>query len=253
MYYTKMKINKLLVFLLLAGSNCLLTSCPDTGDPLNPLPVYDTKTVTFEEDYFTNLIDSPQYGGPFLYGGQDFVWQDTATSLSGVAKSSMTEWGGNWDSGTAISNYVDADIKEHGDYLHQLAVPFSNGSRNFAVVWEGATIRFADDIAREVRSIDICPTTYLLNVMQNGNAFCKPLTESGTEFTIWVKADNGNGIGYSIAYNGRIPTSWEKFELHTLGKVKSLTFSFSGSDEGQFGLNTPRYMAIDNIVVWEDL
>ncbi len=245
-----MKINKLMVFLLLAGCNCLLTSCPDPDGPgVNSI----VKRVTFEGDYFTNLIDSPQYLGPLLYGGVDVVWQDSATTLSGVAKSSMTEWGGNWDSGTAISNYVDDDIKGHGDYLHQLAVPVSNGSQNFAVVWEGATLHFADGIARKVRMMDISHTTYLLNVMQNGNAFCKPLTEPGSFFTLKITADNGASVLITIAQNGKIYGTWGQIDLYSLGKVKSLTFSFIGSDEGQFGLNTPQYIAIDNIVVYEDL
>ncbi len=56
--------------------------------------------------------------------------------------------------------------------------------------------------------MDICPTTYLLNVMQNGNAFCKSLTETEGDFILWVKADNGKGIGYSIAYDSTIYTTW---------------------------------------------
>ncbi len=237
-----------MVFLLLAGSCCVFTSCNDTD---GPEPDGKIMTVTFEGDYFTNLIDNSQYGGSLLYGGQDVVWQDSATSLSGVAKSSMTEWGGNRNSGTAISNYVDDDIRGHGDYLHQLAVPVSNGSRNFAVVWEDATLHFADGVARMIQRMDICKTTYLQNVIENGNAFCKPLTEPGSFFKLYITADNGTSIIITITQDGRIDNKWGQIGLSSLGKVKSLTFSFSGSDEGQFGLNTPRYIAIDNIVVYE--
>jgi hypothetical protein len=43
--------------------------------------------------------------------------------------------------------------------------------------------------------------------------------------------------------------AWTLVDLSGLGPVKSLGFSFSGSDVGTFGLNTPAYVAIDDITV----
>ncbi len=247
MYDIIMKSIKFMAFLLLAGSGVLFTSCNEDAE--ESVTERRTATVTFEGEYFASLIDNPQYGGSLLYGGQDIPWTDEATRLSGVAISSNNVWGGNWDSGTAISNYIDAEVKTNGDYLHQLAIPTANGSSNFAVVWEHATLSFADDEARQLQSIDLCATTYLLNVMQNGNGFCKALTEQGSYFTLTLTANNGASINMDLARDGKIQAAWKTVNLSSLGMVKSLSFSFSGSDEGQFGLNTPRYVAIDNIVI----
>ena len=40
---------------------------------------------------------------------------------------------------------------------------------------------------------------------------------------------------------------WQKVDLTALGKVDSVAFSFSSSDNGDFGMNTPAYVCIDNI------
>ncbi len=241
-----MKATKLMMFLLLAGTACVFTSCDDSE---NSVPEPQTTTVTFEGEDFNKLIDNQQYGGSLLYGGQDIAWTEKSTTLSGIAISSNNAWGCNWDYGTAISNYIEPNIKENGDYKHQLAVPVGNGSQNFAVVWEYATIAFADSTERQLQSIALCPTTYLLNVMQNGNSFCKALTKQGSFFTLTLTANNGASINVDLARDGKIQSTWKTIDLSSLGKVRRLKFSFSGSDEGQFGLNTPKYIAIDNIVV----
>ena len=44
---------------------------------------------------------------------------------------------------------------------------------------------------------------------------------------------------------------WDYVDLTPLGAVRSLTFELSGSDSGEFGLNTPAYFAIDNLLVPE--
>ena len=40
---------------------------------------------------------------------------------------------------------------------------------------------------------------------------------------------------------------WEKVNLSAMCKVDSVAFSFSSSDNGDFGMNTPAYVCIDNI------
>ncbi|MDE6159912.1 MAG: DUF4465 domain-containing protein [Bacteroidaceae bacterium] len=245
-----MKAFKSMAFLLMAGTTLsVFTSCEEEND--DKFKSYSV--VGFEEENFTNLIDDPQYNGPILYGGTDTQWSDQPTTLSGGTKGSVTNYENFsynvWDNGIAISNYIDADIENHADFNHQLAVPVSNGSKNFGVVWTEATINFADNKARQINSISICPTTYLLGVMQNGNGFAKALTEKDDFFTLTLTAGNGKSINVDLARDGQIQTQWKNVSLSQLGKTTSLTFSFSGSDNGAWGLNTPKYVAIDNINV----
>jgi hypothetical protein len=46
-----------------------------------------------------------------------------------------------------------------------------------------------------------------------------------------------------------IPATWEWFDLTPLGTVDRVEFEFTGSDMGPFGLNTPRYFALDDLTV----
>lgn len=243
-----------MAFLLLAGTALpVLTSCEeDDGDKFKSYAV-----VGFEEENFTKLIDTPQYGGPILYSGTDTQWTDLMTGLSGGTKGAISEYEYDgikysskvWENGVAISNYIDTDTQNHADYTHQLAVPVSNGTSTFGVVFDETTIYFADGKARQINSIDLCPTTYLLGVMQNGNAYAKALTGKDDLFIVYVTADNGTSIPVHLANNGQIQSTWKTVSLKSLGKTKSLTFSFDGSDAGEFGLNTPKYVAIDNVNV----
>jgi hypothetical protein len=41
--------------------------------------------------------------------------------------------------------------------------------------------------------------------------------------------------------------SWTQFELTDLGSARSIGFSFTTTDNGDFGANTPLYVAMDNL------
>ena len=223
----------------------------------------DLVTVDFEGDYWTALIDTPQYGGPLLYGTDsstpvNYSWTDPQTQLS----SKLTAvWGGYYgysEGGIAISNYVDADIKNHNNYNYQLAVPVSNGSKNFAVAYCEASMTFADGKARYIESIDMCPTTYALGVCKYGDGYAASLAESGylTLNIIGILADDTekNLINIDLASKSGMMEDWITltFNVFAAGgnvKVKGLKFTMTGSDSSEYGLNTPAYFALDNIVV----
>lgn len=251
-----MKQTKFLAMLLFAG--VAITACDDDDD-FNPNPdvVADTMTLTFEESNWDALIDDPQNNGPLLYGenAKNYAWTDATTQLHG----GMTNaYGGNYgfaESGIAISNYVDENSDSIRSYDIQLAVPVSNGSKNFAVVYcsDGATLSFADGVAREVASFDVIPTTYVLSVIKNGNEYAKALTARGDYLSVVVTGYNGEtqtGVSKIVlALDGGKLTKWYTHSLSALGKVTSLHFTMEGSDASSWGLNTPAYFAFDNVVV----
>ena len=43
---------------------------------------------------------------------------------------------------------------------------------------------------------------------------------------------------------------WEDWNLSALGNVNRVVFNFEGSDAGEYGLNTPGYLALDNIEIY---
>ena len=45
-----------------------------------------------------------------------------------------------------------------------------------------------------------------------------------------------------------IVDTWTSVDISSLGAVNQLTFKFESSDNGTFGMNTPAYVCIDDIV-----
>ena len=247
--YFKMKALRLFVCLLCVGM--LAASCSNDENEAR------IETVTFEGEYWNSLIDNAQYGGPLLYGNlaSAYRWIDEETHLSG----GMTNaWGGDYgytEGGIAISNYVSDDFEHHNDFTHQLEAPSTVGGKNFAMVYCATqdenltTLSILDDKPHVIRSMQICPSTYVIGAAKYGTDFCKALTGKDDFLTLHITAENGASMQVNLVENGQIQTSWKEISLKELGAIRSLSFSMSGSDSSEWGLNTPTYFAIDNIVV----
>lgn len=210
--------------------------------------------VTFEGDYFSSKIDNPQYMGPQLYGDGSYNWTDAKTTLS----SELTDFymdGCFWGGGVAISNYIDANI-ENSSYNNQLAIPVSNGSENFAVVYgDYSYVYFNDGEPRVIKSMDVCPTSYLLNSETIGDGISKTLQNDPNgwfKVTVVADDDDDNFVEFYLCQGGVVQKDWKTVDLSALGKVTMLTFYFSGSDTGSWGLNTPAYFAFDNVKVGDE-
>lgn len=237
-----MKKYFLMAATLIMGA-AMFTSCSKDDEPKET-----TCTVTFEGEYFTKLIDNPQYGGPLIYSPGMYTWQDATSMLASYCeKADWTEYGMGygWDKGIAISNYIDNSTTV--SYDKQLSVPESNGSSNFAVVWEnGSQLSFADGKARVIKSMDVCLTTYTLRNIQKNCG-------EGYEFKVIAEATLADGTTKSLdivmAKDKAFCEKWMTASLESLGAVKSLTFTFDGTDKSTYGLSTPKYFAFDNVVV----
>ncbi len=249
-----MKQIKYLAFLLFAG--VAVTACDDEDDEIKPdEKQQNTMTLTFEEASWGALIDNPQYYGPLLYGdnAKNYAWTDETTKLHG----GMTNaWGGMYgfsEGGIAISNYIDKTTDVERSYDVQLAVPVSNGSKNFAVVYCDADLTFADGVAREIQSMDIIATTYMISVAKNGNTYSKALKGKDDYVNLVITAYNGEqekGTSkVALAMQGGTLDKWFTHPLSAFGKVTRLHFTMEGSDTSDGYLNTPAYFAFDNVVV----
>ena len=243
---------------------------------------YEVRTLTFEDSDFkgttknyagnldwSSLIDA-QYGGPMLYptdfdDEEDilYYWYDEGnTEIYSELNNSYMD-GCYWAGGIAISNYVDADLA-NGDYLHQLAVPKSNGSANFAVVFCNSNptiseynpqteLTIMDGKTHIIESMQISPTIYQLNTSKNGNAFTKTLTEVGDYLTLTIHGMVGETevatVDVDLARDGVFMEDWTTVDLTSLGEVDGLMFTMDSNDAGAYGVNQPVYFAFDNLKV----
>lgn len=242
-----MKNLKFMALLMTAGLGFVMTACDhDDVDPA-PQPEPQELTCTFEGEYFARLIDNPQIFGPQLYGDGTYNWKCPVTSINSKLTNS---WGDGkfWGGGIAISNYVSADLEAcHGEE-YQLTVPVSNGSNQFAVVYCTGLLQFASEGSRP-QTICICPTNYLLYSITKGDGTAKALDSEGDYLTLHITADNGKQVDVDLARDGSILSHWSDVDLTSLGLVHSLTFTMSGSDVSDGWINSPAYVAIDDITV----
>ncbi len=240
---------------------------------------YELRVLTFEGEYWSALIDNPQYGGRLLYGETgmgpaDYMWYDEGNTF---LKHVMPENYGTtcyWGGGHAISNYVETDLA-NGDYLHQLAVyckdPVTGfgghgGSENFCVHFgykDGSpfnmtenlpAIEFGDGVARVVDHLYIMWNTYLANCVSNGNGLTAPLAPDGYVKVIAIGYDaEGVKIEQEPEYflagsNGNIQ-EWTKWDLSSLGKVSKIEFNVAGDSDNGYGFSQPAYFCYDDVAV----
>lgn len=148
----------------------------------------------------------------------------------------------------------------------------AGGSNTFAVIngFEGeysdgvGSFRFTNGAEYRVVAMDICPTSYVYGCITEGNAFGnnpdKSLEEVGGWFKIIATGYDAEGNEtasvekYICDYRSsirpvKISSTWENWDLSGLGRVNEVKFNFEGSDSGAYGLNTPAYMALDNITI----
>ncbi|HBE55718.1 MAG TPA: hypothetical protein DDW22_06960, partial [Prevotellaceae bacterium] len=68
-----------------------------------------------------------------------------------------------------------------------------------------------------------------------------------------IKGFNGtnptDSVNVALCAAGGFMTKWCTCSIASLGKVTSLKFTMEGSDTGEYGLNTPAYFALDNVVI----
>jgi hypothetical protein len=110
-------------------------------------------------------------------------------------------------------------------------------SSTYAVAYDdGATI--ALPVATTVAGMRIANSTYAALTMRNGKL---------------AGATTGTATFYLADLRGASPpgilATWAWFDLTTLGTVDTIEFTFDGSDQGTFGLNTPAYFAMDDLTV----
>ncbi|WP_121965352.1 DUF4465 domain-containing protein [Myroides sp. N17-2] len=107
-------------------------------------------------------------------------------------------------------------------------------------------------------AVELALSPYTYHSTQRGDQFAKKF-EKGDFFKVVVFGLDENKViinlpveYYLIDYrNGvvKVDTNWKKVNLKALGKVKYLVFYIDSSDKGEWGVNTPAYFTVKNLVV----
>ena len=246
------------------------------------LPVinYELRTLTFEDEdyqgtednaatYWSDLISDGQYGNG---NGRYSWWDENNTDLLFYPSPTamFPGYGGH-----AVSCYVGDDLSL-GNYMYDLQAykvkGGANDSENFCVHFgylddsgmgmqnELIGFEFDDGVARTIDHMYVTNTTYVYNILTNGDGWMVPT--GGVSDKCWFKIvaygydGDDNEVGTAEFYlwkEGRQGVEeWTKWDLSSLGKVVSVKFNLIGSDElyeSGYGLGAPGYFAYDDVAV----
>ncbi len=236
-------------FIAIALGLSVFTACQkETGD------LIEIKTVDLE-----NL----NTGSSLYWNGSDGAGKFQSSGVT-FENNYNSSWG-SWD-GFVYSQ--KGDIATSG-YSNQYSVyDPANGTNKFAIYYPpfgaDAFATFATGIEYTPKSISVCNSTYAALTMKNGdsNSFAKKFGGTSGNDKDWFKmtaigfnaaGDSVKSVEFYLAdYRSDdntkdfIINKWTTFNLAPLGKINKITFRFSSTDNGTWGMNTPAYVCLDN-------
>lgn len=213
------------------------------------------------------------------------TYTDAATAIESqiftIVHSANSEWM-SWNGFTA-SNSADNSKREN-----TLKFQFSNMAQGGIVLSEDGTVKLADNGAPEVSAEmpyligfygafygeKACTlvmsdgkvhqvkgayfnlTSYPYYVIEQGDAYARAFNNKD-KFTLTVhgitadQSEKSVDISLASFSNGdlTINRGWKYVDLSTLGAVNQLYFTMKSTDEGEWGMNTPAYFAMDKLTV----
>lgn len=234
-------------------------------------------TIDFEGSKWSALIDTPEYGGPLLYGADGggfytdegvYEWTDETTSLHSKLNNAYGSWA-YWSGGAAVSNY-HCDIA-NGSSNTQLSLPTetpAHSGDNFIVTYgysDGSQFAtdsrpvfdFQDGVARQVKGLWITNNSYFLHSLTQGDGFNQSATDD-TFIDVTFEGFDAAGISqgmvkYRIQDGKKALTDWAYVDLSSLGKINTLkiNYEFSKDQDNGYGFAAPAYLVIDDIEIYK--
>ena len=228
--------------------------------------------ITFEElTTFTGA--SPAGGGSYYNGNNGTNTSNTLGWTSGGVFFNNTysrDFGGFWN-GWSYSNVANTTSAGFTNQYASFAGGGSNGlggvfaGQNYAMA-SGSGAYFNLPTNMRLLSVDLTNATYAALSMQTGDSFAKKFGgPSGNDpdlFGVTLRGfDNANGTGNSIGLvnvnlsdfrftnnsQDYILNRWINVDLANIASARSVSLDFFSTDSGAFGINTPTYLALDNL------
>lgn len=230
-------MKKQLLLLVLTASGYFFTSCNPQNETKTTL--VDFEDVTLNADSIWNGSDG---SGKFVSGNSNFLNNYNSSWMS-------------WD-GFSCSAKKDTVTPGYVNQYSSIVGLGAFGSNQYAVAYNSASFTCkANQYGNfNIKSLMVTNSTYAYLDMLNGSAYSKKFSTNDwykVTFSGYLNKVATGTVDYYLAdfRNGKsfMAKTWNKVDLSSLGKVDSVAISFGSSDIGQFGINTPTYVCIDNI------
>ena len=222
----------------------------------------EATTATFENLYLDSesFWAGPDTKGTVMEGtyGDEMVGSFVSGSYQ-FSNSYNTSYG-SW-SGFAYSNRTATDFNTiTPDQYNSVVGHGYDNSENFAVAFNGGEIKVLNSplTGDSIRGFYITSSAYAANTIlyAKDNEYAHKFGKGDwmkVTFTGYHADGTETKVDYYLAdYRSAKEAdhycldTWQWVDLRSLGEVTSIKFSLSGSDSGQYGLNTPAYFCLDN-------
>ncbi|MCB9000035.1 MAG: DUF4465 domain-containing protein [Bacteroidales bacterium] len=172
--------------------------------------------------------------------------------------------------GFAVTNNSDTITADYSNQYSSITGSGAGGTAQYAVLYTFASDTIELIKPAKITNIALSNTTLTYYTILNGNDYSKKFGgETGEDpdyFHLYLSVVTADGK--QINFSSPIPLAdytftdsnmdyisktWEYYDLSDAGDIKYLIFSFDSSDKSVYGINTPAYVCIDNIVCeWEE-
>lgn len=222
--------------------------------------------IDFEE--LTTFTSTGENGAYFNGNLNDTASNDGWTSQGVLFGNQYSpEFGGFW-SGWSYSTVQDATTAGFSNQYAAFSGSGYQGSATYAVGFasESLFINLPPDL-RPV-SAQLTNSTYAAYSMLQGDAFAKkfggPTGTDPDHLTVTIlghEQPNAQGpvtgsVSFALAdfrFDDQtldyVVDTWQQVDLEGLGAARSLGFAFESTDVGEFGINTPTYLALDQLIL----
>jgi hypothetical protein len=187
------------------------------------------------------------------------IWNGSDLSGSFVSNNSTfkNSFNANWASwsGFACSSKVDSITPGYVNQYSTIAGSGAMKSAKFALAFDSATIQTPANANGNfsIKSLYLTNSTWAYYEMKNGG-FGKKFAANDWFMVKIVgyknKVKTSSLDVYLADFRSNKTTilkSWTKVDVSALGEVDMVTFTFDSTDKGQWGINTPTYVCLDNI------
>jgi len=214
----------------------------------------ETKTVDFE---------TLTLGNTSFWNGSDGTGEFNLTGIK--FRNNFNASYQSWD-GFVYSQKADIATST---YDNQYSVfDGTNGTNKFAMYYPpygaDAFASFATGAEYLVKSVSVCNSTYTALTIKNGDpSFAKKFGGVTGNDKDWFKmtavgfnaaGDSVKSVDFYLAdyrfddnTKDYIVNKWTTVDLTSLGKINKMTFRFTSTDIGVWGMNTPAYVCLDNL------
>ena len=211
---------------------------------------FDDLPLAPESHYDPGVVGNGSGAFPFGSGDASFNHRFDDYGFAGCCSSGWT-----------YSNQTDTRTPGFGNHYSANTGGGQGGSSNYAIAFLGmAQADFA--AATVIGGAWFTNTTYATLSMRDGDSFAKKFGgDNGNDadfFKLTITGFNGSAstgavdfylADYRFADNTQdyVVSQWSFVSLSRLGAVTRLDFSLTSSDNGDYGMNTPAYFAMDTL------